>query len=738
MPATLVWKLPNRGALDQVQVGAADIVATISAANSAWGWIGGLDGIRNVVSNFPRLLGQSNNTKSLCLKLKLQPSVCRIFTSSGIALLVDEQTDNAFSGHPVTQLIGQTICALAYVQGISRAVKLFVDHIAPFLLAGAEEGMNEALHAQLSDKAQIILNEGQSRGLPLRFKCVIERLNLPVSAETLPNEDFLFDSCDYTFVIGLLRWIRTGRQETYLTRSALTAQVAACLQEVGFSIGPIAVWDGKNSPPATWNGVTLVIGGSVLTDQLMPNEEPDGLLATLPVTHHYHYDSIGSLLFNAMRSKDAGIAPEALANYFFRVETYLRRSLRFTWEWNPNLNKMSTQAVAHWEVTPQLPRLESISLSLASLHFGSSGGMLAYCYESIATEETLSAVRAYDPQSIAPLVAEVARFKAITLSILISIAGIIAGNDFEKLDHALALDIRRGELEEVSAFLDKGLTTGMLYWKVVMFIAIFHCAAGTSLLKSEDFEERSIVGYRDGAKGVFPSMLFNLAPTPKALGVQCVDEFYCVPVGSDHTVRDLDGMETWTPDVWAGDIAGDAPVDTDGVSDDTTFSIAVPRPAPPDAKIHVSFERVASSSDPYLCLAARHNGHMIGAASIRDIMKTLVLSLQVPTSCPREGHTNKTRAKILQASQWAANRWRKPTDQYQVTNYVAVANDDLWAMLLAGQVALAKRGGFLVYECFDCAVDMARKLDFGGAWTKTEAGGVFVGYCSARDTRRPL
>jgi hypothetical protein len=42
--------------------------------------------------------------------------------------------------------------------------------------------------------------------------------------------------------------------------------------------------------------------------------------------------------------------------------------------------------------------------------------MLAYCYESIATEETLSAVRAYDSQGIVPLVAEVARFKAITLS----------------------------------------------------------------------------------------------------------------------------------------------------------------------------------------------------------------------------------------------------------------------------------------------------------------------------------
>ena len=61
----------------------------------------------------------------------------------------------------------------------------------------------------------------------------------------------------------------------------------------------------------------LVIGGSVLTDQLMPNEEPDGLLATLPVTHRYHYRSIGSLLFNTMRSKDAGIAPRSLGQLLF-------------------------------------------------------------------------------------------------------------------------------------------------------------------------------------------------------------------------------------------------------------------------------------------------------------------------------------------------------------------------------------------------------------------------------------
>jgi hypothetical protein len=92
-----------------------------------------------------------------------------------------------------------------------------------------------------------------------------------------------------------------------------------------------------------------------------------------------------------------------------------------------------------------------------------------------------------------------------------------------------------------------------------MFIAIFHCAAGTSLLKSEDFEERSIVGYRGGAKGSISILAFNLAPTPKALGVQCVD-----------TVRDLDGMETWTPDVWAGDLARGASVDTD-ISDAMTF-----------------------------------------------------------------------------------------------------------------------------------------------------------------------
>jgi hypothetical protein len=99
-------------------------------------------------------------------------------------------------------------------------------------------------------------------------------------------------------------------------------------------------------------------------------------------------------------------------------------------------------------------------------------------------------------------------------------------------------------------------------------------------------------------------------------------------------------------------------------------------------------------------------------------MKTLVLSLQVSTNCLREGHKNETRAKTLQASQWAANRWRKPIDQYQVTNYVTVANDDLRAMSLAGQVSPGQARGFLVYKCFDCAVGMTRILDFGGCLDK--------------------
>lgn len=50
---TYVWKTQDGLTLEQVQVGPADLIATASAASTAWGWVGGLDGIKTVLNSFP-------------------------------------------------------------------------------------------------------------------------------------------------------------------------------------------------------------------------------------------------------------------------------------------------------------------------------------------------------------------------------------------------------------------------------------------------------------------------------------------------------------------------------------------------------------------------------------------------------------------------------------------------------------------------------------------------------------
>jgi hypothetical protein len=72
--ATLVISTPGRGNLQLLQVGIAlaDLVATLSAAKSLWGWIGGLDGIRYIVVHLPRIFGEKQ-LEGMGVELKINP-----------------------------------------------------------------------------------------------------------------------------------------------------------------------------------------------------------------------------------------------------------------------------------------------------------------------------------------------------------------------------------------------------------------------------------------------------------------------------------------------------------------------------------------------------------------------------------------------------------------------------------------------------------------------------------------
>jgi hypothetical protein len=78
---TLVFRTAA-GALLQTQVNRADVIATISAARSAWGWMGGLEGFKDILSHIHGSLAGTNVLK-LARNLKLKPTTFHILTTDG-------------------------------------------------------------------------------------------------------------------------------------------------------------------------------------------------------------------------------------------------------------------------------------------------------------------------------------------------------------------------------------------------------------------------------------------------------------------------------------------------------------------------------------------------------------------------------------------------------------------------------------------------------------------------------
>ncbi len=515
---TLVRSTPNHGRLQQAQVGAADVVATLSAAHSAWGWIGGLEGVRNILANIRNPLGQ----KALAdfgIHLRLRPATYNIITSDGVKILHDPECQNSFSGNPITQLLGFTICALSHELEANRAISLFMDFLAPVLFSdtvGKTAGIREALYTQLLDRRTRILNEGAARGLTQSFNEAIQQLNLPPHPETVPHLRATgIDMADYMFVGGLLRWLGKGEQRSYLTRSAFTAQVAACLKDIGYSIGPIVFWDGVGSPPLTWKGVILVVGGSLETDIYREEENVGSMEICLPPVHHYRQKTIGSLLFNLLGSL-LDMWPETFQTDFNTVDAKLRKHLRFTWKSVEDSARV--HAVASWsksqaETTP-------ISRSLAAIHFGTSANPLAMCYGEIANEKFLTAARRkYDDESPVPW--EVTRFRGFTVAILISIASMLGGPAFESLYHCTSIDLRY-DRDKLSRQLDEALEHGFSFTQAIKFVSAFHCGRHP-LVKDGDRGDQ--IGCQNGAYAVLPTLLFKMAPVEEALTIREVAWF---------------------------------------------------------------------------------------------------------------------------------------------------------------------------------------------------------------------
>lgn len=143
---TLVFRA-GAGPLSEVQVGPADVLATFAAAYTASGWLGGLDGVRNLLSKCGPFFSAASKEKQQQLfrelfsqGLFLQDSVVHILTSQHGPVRCEIPTrESAFGGDPYSQIIGLTICALAHECGYDDALTLFMEYLAPRLFDGASE-----------------------------------------------------------------------------------------------------------------------------------------------------------------------------------------------------------------------------------------------------------------------------------------------------------------------------------------------------------------------------------------------------------------------------------------------------------------------------------------------------------------------------------------------------------------------------------------------------------------------
>src|SRR5271168_2292596 len=101
---TLVFHT-GTGPLQQVQVGPADVAATISIAHSVWGWVGGLDTVRSILDSIQGAFSDKTAQK-LAAQIPIGPAVYHIFTRSGPVPLSDDNLGRPFGGDFRTRLIG--------------------------------------------------------------------------------------------------------------------------------------------------------------------------------------------------------------------------------------------------------------------------------------------------------------------------------------------------------------------------------------------------------------------------------------------------------------------------------------------------------------------------------------------------------------------------------------------------------------------------------------------------------
>jgi hypothetical protein len=705
---TLVFRSSNSGNLEQIQVGAADIVATLNAAQSAWGWVGGLTGIQRLISGLKETVRQDPfKTLRLNPQAALAASRCHILTGNGMFYFEDHDGHKAFGGDPITQAIGLTICALAYECGGEMAVDLFVKFVAEHYIHGPNKipGLPESLYQQLMDNISVILNEGATRGLHERFEAAAADLPEPAKQwqyypEVSESQPTRLQNFEFSLVGGLLDWL-TGiaikSKDPYYTRSSLAVRTAAYLKAVGYDIGPIVTWNGKSPviKPEP-RGVVLVLGGTSETDfcQTSDIRIPNSVAAgAANMKLHFYCDTAGSMLLNALGIRTS-IRVERVQTMFENVRDQIRAGLKCKWD-APESPKQCLTAT----FTPNRNGVRSkpLSLRIASLYFPLAADLLAACYESVSTETLLESVQKHKFQMFDRVSTsefqDLAIFRIITASIVICIAESLS-TSFHSSRHVTQMYLGSSLwLDEMCGYLDKHLASGIDFADAAIIAATIHAAAPSRAIDMEQTNRTFILGFRNGPMVVLPSLLVSMVPTEEGIGISCLDKFIAnIPVFTDGSIR---GTTNIGPN-WA-------PPNRQNPPDFSWQTPQMPDHKAPDLSLYLGLERPILSREPVLVFGSRIGGSIVGYSSIGTAMWVIARSLRLSQQCP--SHQKRRLAIKLDASHWALSgqNWAEKLDGPLTKShciFLPAGGSAALALHFAGQCS--SRVG-ISYGCFDCA-----------------------------------
>ncbi|CAN9363464.1 unnamed protein product [Alternaria alternata] len=757
MPITAVLKIQNAGPLQQLQVGAADVVSTLAAAHSAWGWIGGMTGISNILSLCQRKhdLGR---IREIFQHIEPEQGRCQILSQRGLITVSLTEDNNVFGDTPGSKLVGATLCALAHMMAPKSAIKIFQDFFLDRLFrSGFTEypGSREALCTFLNDNYRSILNEGTVHQLNERFDEAISRLSLTrqCDASTYPEpkkrDPDYHDQSEILLIKGFFKWLfHKDDVSPYYTRSGTVARLATCLKYVGYQLTEIRAWNGIGKPPVLPRGLVLVTGGAFDTDRMMENES---LRWQVDFVYHYHWQTIGAMLWNSIAGEISETFHEIFQQDFDNTYMLMKKSLVCIHWAQVQFQSEDIQAFTVWKDVASRPP-SRIALRLASTLFPESADRIAPFYEEIANEKYLNIPKLYAQtknnrfeSNKSPASRELQRFKALTASICISILSQAAGEGFASLKHSTLLDLTQWtHLTALCTQVDAFIQGGCPMSRVITAIAMIHCAAdigqiftGTDrpFLPTVDPEAASmstVIGWRNGKYTVLPALLHSMErPLERAvLGLRCTDSFIAnLPTQQDGTIRcpnGLSGVIMFDPDPSITAINHSLDSDPEkaqtAMETDKDVFFGRPSPANADEPLYISLERPSYAfGEPCVSLCGRVGGDSLGHVSIQDVLTTLAQSWSdsrgndykfCTPGTPHEdrGTDHVDLVPAHQVFNMAASRYcrkleRAPRDnangEAKHNIYVQVNNDTPWAIFLAGQSPLHNR---LTFHCIQCAV----------------------------------